>query len=146
MVCTKETSSPFLDLSSSWKAYILLTKKGLLIGLLSKENGVIIIRMLHCSYLFSYLKLILYKSQIMVIGVNQSVIHQMIASIGRVARKFLFTYLGLLMGKYVFVTCKLSNWKVKSLSVGGRLTLLKSVFGALPTYFISLLRLRKVFL
>nr|KAJ0223374.1 hypothetical protein LSAT_V11C200076870 [Lactuca sativa] len=108
--------------------------------------------MFHCSYLISYLKLILYKSQIMVIGVNQSVLDQMIASIGRVASKFLFTYLENTSLVEAWsdvickVTCKLSNWKVKSLSVGGRLTLLKSVFGALPTYFISLLRLRKVFL
>ncbi|GKF24251.1 hypothetical protein Tco_0076573, partial [Tanacetum coccineum] len=38
------------------------------------------------------------------------------------------------------VTSKLSKWKVKSLSVGGRLTLFKSVLGSLPTYYMSLFK------
>lgn len=33
---------------------------------------------------------------------------------------------------------KLSKWKSKSLSFGGRLTLTQSVLGNLPTYFLSL--------
>lgn len=32
----------------------------------------------------------------------------------------------------------LSNWKVKSLSIGGRVTLILSVLGVVPTYFMSL--------
>ncbi|GKE52387.1 hypothetical protein Tco_1487543, partial [Tanacetum coccineum] len=39
------------------------------------------------------------------------------------------------------VSNKLSFWKAKSLSVGGRLTLIKSVLGAIPTYYMSLFRL-----
>lgn len=35
---------------------------------------------------------------------------------------------------------KLSNWKSKTLSFGGRLTLIKSVLGNLPTYFMSLFK------
>ncbi|GJV30818.1 hypothetical protein Tco_1391218 [Tanacetum coccineum] len=38
------------------------------------------------------------------------------------------------------VTIKLSKWKANSLSVGGRLTLLKSVLGSLPTYYMSLFK------
>ncbi|GJU28242.1 RNA-directed DNA polymerase, eukaryota, reverse transcriptase zinc-binding domain protein, partial [Tanacetum coccineum] len=38
------------------------------------------------------------------------------------------------------VTIKFSKWKAKSLSVGGRLTLLKSVLGSLPTYYMSLFK------
>ncbi|GKB48218.1 RNA-directed DNA polymerase, eukaryota, reverse transcriptase zinc-binding domain protein [Tanacetum coccineum] len=38
------------------------------------------------------------------------------------------------------VSNKLSNWKAKTLSVGGRLTLLKSVLGAIPTYYMSLFK------
>nr|KAJ0224121.1 hypothetical protein LSAT_V11C200076940 [Lactuca sativa] len=83
-----------------------------------------------------------HKSHIMVIGVNQSVSCLLIWV-------FQWENMSLVEGwsdAICKVTCKLSNCKVKSLSVGGRLTLLKSVLGALPTYFISLLRIRKVFL
>ncbi|GJS60496.1 RNA-directed DNA polymerase, eukaryota, reverse transcriptase zinc-binding domain protein [Tanacetum coccineum] len=38
------------------------------------------------------------------------------------------------------VTTKLSTWKAKTLSVGGRLTLIKSVLGAIPTYYMSLFK------
>lgn len=34
----------------------------------------------------------------------------------------------------------LSNWKVESLSIGYRLTLVKSVLGCLPLYHVSLFR------
>ena len=35
---------------------------------------------------------------------------------------------------------KLSIWKAKTLSFGGRLTLIKSMLGNLPTYFLSLFK------
>lgn len=70
----------------------------------------------------------------------------MATSNGCVASKFPFTYLGLPVGKNMArvedwsdvihkVTCKLSNWIFKTLYVRGILNLLKSVLGALPTYF-----------
>nr|GEU44164.1 RNA-directed DNA polymerase, eukaryota, reverse transcriptase zinc-binding domain protein [Tanacetum cinerariifolium] len=41
------------------------------------------------------------------------------------------------------VSNKLSNWKAKTHSVGGRLTLLKSVLGEIPTYYMSLFKAPK---
>ncbi|PWA70220.1 hypothetical protein CTI12_AA290670 [Artemisia annua] len=35
---------------------------------------------------------------------------------------------------------RLTSWKAKNLSMGGRLTLIKSVLGNLPTYFLSIFR------
>lgn len=42
-----------------------------------------------------------------------------------------------MMGKIV---ARLSKWKVKTLLVGGRLTLLKLFLGSIPTFFMSLLK------
>ncbi|GKA76845.1 RNA-directed DNA polymerase, eukaryota, reverse transcriptase zinc-binding domain protein [Tanacetum coccineum] len=62
-----------------------------------------------------------------------------------------FEYLGLMVGENMTrlnswkcvvdkVTSKLSNWKAKTLSIGGRLTLIKSVLGAIPTFYMSLFK------
>nr|GEW67338.1 reverse transcriptase domain, reverse transcriptase zinc-binding domain protein [Tanacetum cinerariifolium] len=37
-------------------------------------------------------------------------------------------------------TKKLSSWKANLLSIGGRLTLVKSVLGSLPIYFLSMFK------
>ncbi|GJY84138.1 hypothetical protein Tco_0497514 [Tanacetum coccineum] len=65
-----------------------------------------------------------------------------------------FRYLGVMVGdcmsrKFAWtdtiqkLRSRLSNWKVKTLSVGGRLTLLKSVLGASPLYNMSIYRVPK---
>ncbi|GKE05892.1 hypothetical protein Tco_1397910, partial [Tanacetum coccineum] len=65
-----------------------------------------------------------------------------------------FTYLGLPIGANMNKARnwepiikkfhnKLSSWKATNLSYGGRLTLIKSVLGALGVYFLSLLKLLK---
>ena len=36
------------------------------------------------------------------------------------------------------LSTRLSKWKMKTLSIGGRVTLLKSVLGSLPIYYMSL--------
>nr|GEX90150.1 RNA-directed DNA polymerase, eukaryota [Tanacetum cinerariifolium] len=38
------------------------------------------------------------------------------------------------------VKTQLSKWKIKTLSIGGRLTLLKSVLGSIPIFHMSIFR------
>nr|GEY57431.1 RNA-directed DNA polymerase, eukaryota, reverse transcriptase zinc-binding domain protein [Tanacetum cinerariifolium] len=41
------------------------------------------------------------------------------------------------------MACRLSKWKLKTLSIGGRLNLLKSVLGSIPIYHMSLFKVPK---
>lgn len=38
------------------------------------------------------------------------------------------------------MSARLSDWKSKSISIGGKITLIKAVLGSLPTYYLSLYR------
>nr|KAJ0209415.1 hypothetical protein LSAT_V11C400194270 [Lactuca sativa] len=100
----------------------------------------------------SGLKINLFKSSLLGVGVNQSEVTSL-ASITRcAATKFPFSYLGIPMGGSMsrvnswdvivdrFLK-RLSNWKVKMLFIGVRLTLIKYVLGSLGIYYFSLFRM-----
>ncbi|GKB02748.1 hypothetical protein Tco_0830837 [Tanacetum coccineum] len=83
------------------------------------------------------------------VGVADGLIHQAASLIGCAIMKTPFRYLGVLVGNNSLrcsawsdtihkLRSRLSKWKVKTLSVGGRLTLLKSVLGASPIYNLSI--------
>nr|GFC43640.1 RNA-directed DNA polymerase, eukaryota [Tanacetum cinerariifolium] len=124
------------------------------IGKWSLENVNALILMLHYFFLASGLKINVQKSSIAGIGVLSSTVHNMAAMFGCSASKLPFSYLGVNVGANMKrvsswdvvinkVTAKLSSWKAKTLSVGGRLTLVKSVLGAIPTYFMSLFKVHE---
>lgn len=83
------------------------------------------------------------------VGVSMRETSRMAAPLGCEPATLPFTYLGVPVGANMNLkknwqpiidrfNGKLSSWKAKSLSFGGRLTLIKSVLGNLPTYFFSL--------
>nr|GEX41618.1 RNA-directed DNA polymerase, eukaryota, reverse transcriptase zinc-binding domain protein [Tanacetum cinerariifolium] len=100
-------------------------------------------------FLASGLRVNVHKSSLNGLGVRFSSMQIMAECFGCVANKFPFTYLGAKIRDNMSrinswqevilkVSSKLSKWKAKTLFVGGRLTLIKSVLGAIPTYFMSL--------
>lgn len=75
----------------------------------------------------------------------------MAQTLGCLNSTFPFVYLGIPVGANMLVKkswkpivekiqAKLSNWKVNTPSFGRRLTLIKSVLGSLPTYYLSIFR------
>ncbi|GJX81477.1 RNA-directed DNA polymerase, eukaryota, reverse transcriptase zinc-binding domain protein [Tanacetum coccineum] len=110
-----------------------------------------IIRVLHVFYLASGLKINIQKSNIYGIGVNEEEVYNMASNTGCTAGNIPFNYLGLPIGSNMKSTAswkvlvdrfrsRLSTWKANILSIGGRLTLIKSVLGSLGIYYLSIFR------
>nr|GEY68609.1 RNA-directed DNA polymerase, eukaryota [Tanacetum cinerariifolium] len=115
---------------------------GLKQGEWSDANLVSLVRILNCFYLVSGLKINLQKTQVLGVGVSPNVTNHGASLIGCDVMRTPFRYLGVSMSwnsAWANTIQKLhswlSRWKVKTLSVGGRLTLLKSVLGASPLPF-----------
>nr|GEV70727.1 zinc finger, CCHC-type, retrotransposon Gag domain protein [Tanacetum cinerariifolium] len=106
-------------------------------------------RLLQCFYMASGLNVNFHKSTLLGIDVPYHEVECMASNVGCKAEKTPFNYLGVKVGENMSrieswtegiskVSNKLSFWKIKTLSVGGRLTLLKLVLGSLLTYYMSI--------
>ncbi|GJT45843.1 RNA-directed DNA polymerase, eukaryota, reverse transcriptase zinc-binding domain protein [Tanacetum coccineum] len=110
-----------------------------------------IIHVLHVFYLASGLKINVSKSNIYGLGMNPQDIEDMarVTRCGSVTVPF--SYLGLPLGANMNLISNwqplvdrfratLSSWKANTLSIEGRLTLIKSVLGSLGIYYLSIFK------
>ena len=112
-------------------------------------NAKNLVRILKCFELCSGLKVNLSKSRLMGLSVSCEEVRDLARWLKCKEDSLPFKYLGLPVGGKMSnvsswqpiidkVKKRLSTWKTKSLSIGGRLCLCKAVLGSLSTYFFSL--------
>nr|GEX44447.1 nucleotide-binding alpha-beta plait domain-containing protein [Tanacetum cinerariifolium] len=118
---------------------------------ISFQRVVDAVHVLDCFYRASGLRINMCKSKLMGISVGEERVNQAASKIGCLALKVPFSYLGTKVGGIMsrihswkeiinsMVVC-LSKWKMKTLSIGGRLTLLKSVLGSKPIFYMSIFK------
>lgn len=121
------------------------------VGEWSESNLINLNRILRCFYIALGLKVNLHKSKVFGVGVDDIELNRFASILSCKPATLLCTYLGLPIGcnmKRVVAWNpvvekfkeKLSIWKAKALSFGGRLTLVKSVLSSLPLYYFSLFK------
>ncbi|KAJ0744136.1 putative RNA-directed DNA polymerase [Helianthus annuus] len=119
------------------------------LGLWSEENVMALNRLLRWIFLVTGLKVNRRKCNIFGIGVEESEVDRVAKFVNCEVGAFPFSYLGIPIGvnmkrekfwKAIIdrFASRLSRWKARHLSFAGRMTLAKSVLGALPAYFLSL--------
>nr|GEV81248.1 RNA-directed DNA polymerase, eukaryota [Tanacetum cinerariifolium] len=134
-------------------SYLFYADDVMFIGEWSDDNLKGIINILQCFFLASGLKINIQKSQVLGVSVPSSIVMQAAWSIGCGVLHKQFRYLGVMVGECMSrhnawastvdkLRSRLSKWKVKTLSIGGRLTLLKAVLGASPLYNMSIFKSR----
>ena len=119
------------------------------VGEWSWANARNLISLLRCFFLVSGLRINIQKSSVLGIGVANDEVAFMANIIGCGASKLPLKYLGIPVGGSMSRSSswnaiiqkfhsKLSSWKARLLSVGGRLTLIRFVLNSLPTYYLSI--------
>ncbi|GKA15791.1 RNA-directed DNA polymerase, eukaryota [Tanacetum coccineum] len=135
-------------------SHLFYADDAVFIGEWSDSNMENIVKILKCFFLASGLKINIQKSQVLGVGVPRTRVIQAASKIGCAVLKSPFRYLSVMVGDRMSrksawadtvqkLRSRLSKWKVKTLSIGGRLTLLKSVLGASPLYNMSIYKVPK---
>nr|GEY54520.1 RNA-directed DNA polymerase, eukaryota, reverse transcriptase zinc-binding domain protein [Tanacetum cinerariifolium] len=132
-------------------SHLFYVDDAIFMGQWSQTNIDTITHVLNCFHRASGLRINTIKSKLMGISVDISKVEQAAAKIGCVTLKTPFNYLGSKVGGLMSrlqswneivesLATRLSRWKLKTISIGGRLTLFKSVLGVIPIYLMSIFK------
>lgn len=130
-------------------SHLMYADDVMVIGEWSKNNVNFLARFLRSFNLVSGLKINFHKSSLYGICCNESEVSEVALDLGCKVGKIPFIHLGLMIGANMkiaknwkpvidLVEARLSLWKANTLSIGGRVTLIKSVFESLPVFYFSL--------
>ncbi|GJW43867.1 RNA-directed DNA polymerase, eukaryota [Tanacetum coccineum] len=141
-----------IKLSSSLSiSHLFYADDAVFMGQWCDGNISTLIHVLECFYRASGLRINMSKSKILGVNVDSDKVKGAASKLGCLILKTPFTYLGSKVGGSMSrvhawnevidrVKNRLSKWKMKTLSIGGRLTLLKSVLGSIPIFHMSIYR------